>query len=268
MRSGFLEREKAPRLRRGKGGRTLGKRRERNNAANAAGRRRHHHRHSRGDDRELRFRDPACRGKTAAKLDGMYGTSTTTSHIEFAAGIKAGGRACMTAAVGIFFLLALFIAPLASRIPPYAAAPAIFFVASMMASPVGEIVWKDPMEYAPAVATALGMPLAYSIATGIFLGFIAYTAAKSLNGRFAQPSPAVLRIRCRVCSVFRARPRAQRQARGNGLPIRLMPRLKQNACGLGCNWADLLRKVCAQVVGEERGTKHLSAGIPRGRHRR
>ena len=41
----------------------------------------------------------------------------------------------------------------------------------------------------------------------------------------------------------------------------IVPRKKQNACGMGCNWADLLRKVCAQVVGEERGTKHLSAGI-------
>ena len=92
------------------------------------------------------------------------------------------------------FLLALFFAPLASAIPPYATAPAILFVACMMASPLAEIDWQDPTEYAPAVVTALGMPLTYSIATGIGLGLIAYIAVKLLSGRLSQLSPAVLLI--------------------------------------------------------------------------
>jgi AGZA family xanthine/uracil permease-like MFS transporter len=95
----------------------------------------------------------------------------------------------MTASVvGILFLLALFFAPLASAIPPYATAPAILFVACMMASPLAEIDWKDPTEYAPAVVTALGMPLTYSIATGIGLGLITFIAVKALSGRFSHHS--------------------------------------------------------------------------------
>jgi AGZA family xanthine/uracil permease-like MFS transporter len=133
--------------------------------------------------------------RSAMTLGAVFGTSTTTSYIESAAGIKAGGRTGMTAAVvGVFFLLALFFAPLASAIPPYGTAPAILFVACMMASPLAEIDWKDPTEYAPAVVTALGMPLTYSIATGIGLGLITYIAVKALSGRFSHLSPAVLLI--------------------------------------------------------------------------
>jgi AGZA family xanthine/uracil permease-like MFS transporter len=132
---------------------------------------------------------------SAMTLGAVFGTSTTTSYIESAAGIKAGGRTGMTASVvGILFLLALFFAPLASAIPPYATAPAILFVACMMASPLAEIDWKDPTEYAPAVVTALGMPLTYSIATGIGLGLITFIAVKALSGRFSHLSPAILLI--------------------------------------------------------------------------
>lgn len=132
---------------------------------------------------------------SAMALGAVFGTSTTTSYIESAAGIKAGGRTgLVAAAVGALFLLALFFAPLAGAIPPYATAPAILFVACMMAAPLAAIEWKDPTEYAPAVVTALGMPLTYSIATGIGLGLITYIAVKLLSGRLAQLSPAVLLI--------------------------------------------------------------------------
>jgi AGZA family xanthine/uracil permease-like MFS transporter len=132
---------------------------------------------------------------SAMSLGAVFGTSTTTSYIESAAGIKAGGRTGLTAAVvGVLFLLALFFAPLAQSIPPFATAPAILFVACMMAAPLAEIDWNDPTEYAPAVVTALGMPLTYSIATGIGLGLVTYIAVKLLSGRLGQLSPAILLI--------------------------------------------------------------------------
>ncbi|MBK1697684.1 NCS2 family permease [Rhodovibrio salinarum] len=132
---------------------------------------------------------------SATIVGSAMGTSTTTSYIESAAGIKAGGRTGLTAVVvAIFFLLALFFAPLAESIPSYATAPALMFVACLMARGLAEIDWEDPTEYAPGVVTALAMPLTYSIADGIGLGFLAYTATKLLSGRFSDVSPAVLLI--------------------------------------------------------------------------
>lgn len=147
------------------------------------------------DGRLPRLRRALVADSSAMALGAVFGTSTTTSYIESAAGIKAGGRTGLTAVVvGILFLLLLFFAPLAASIPPYATAPAILFVACMMAAPLAEIDWQDPTEYAPAVVTALGMPLTYSIATGIGLGLITYVAVKLLSGRFGQVSPAVVLI--------------------------------------------------------------------------
>lgn len=99
-------------------------------------------------------------------------------------------------AAGAFIIgiLVPFFAPPARAIPSHATAPAIHFVAGMAASPLAEIGWKEPTEYAPAVVTALGMPLPYSIATGIGPGFATYIAVKALSGRVGQLSPAVLLI--------------------------------------------------------------------------
>jgi AGZA family xanthine/uracil permease-like MFS transporter len=131
----------------------------------------------------------------ATIVGAAMGTSTTTSYIESAAGIKAGGRSGLTACVVAgLFLLALFFSPLAQSVPAYATAPALLFVACLMARGIAEIGWEDPTEYAPAVVTALAMPLTYSIADGIGLGFLAYTVAKILAGKFSDVSPAVLVI--------------------------------------------------------------------------
>ena len=132
---------------------------------------------------------------SATIVGSVMGTSTTTSYIESAAGIKAGGRTGLTAVVVAgLFLLALFLSPLAESIPSYATAPALLFVACLMARGLSEIDWEDATEYAPAVVTALSMPLTYSIADGIGLGFLAYAATKILAGRFSEVSPAVLLI--------------------------------------------------------------------------
>ncbi len=128
----------------------------------------------------------------AAMFSGVLGTSTTTSYIESAAGIKAGGRTGLTAVtVAALFLLALFIAPLAGSIPNYATAPALLFVACLMSRGLAEIDWNDLTETVPGVVTALAMPLTFSIAHGISFGFIAYAGIKLLAGRWREVHPAV-----------------------------------------------------------------------------
>ena len=129
---------------------------------------------------------------SAAMLGAAIGTSTTTSYIESASGINAGGKTGLTAAtVGVLFLLALFLAPLAGSIPAYATAPALFYVACLMARGMTEIEWDDITEAAPAVITALTMPFTFSIAEGIAFGFISYTALKLATLRFRDIHPAV-----------------------------------------------------------------------------
>ena len=140
-----------------------------------------------------RLRKALIADSGATMVGAVLGTSTTTAYVESLAGIRAGGRTGLTAVfVAMLFLLALFFAPLASGVPKFATAPAILFVACVMARGLAEIDWDDVTDYAPAVITALGMPLTFSISTGIGLGLIAYAAIKLLSGRFREASPAVL----------------------------------------------------------------------------
>ncbi|MGA7387084.1 MAG: NCS2 family permease [Pseudolabrys sp.] len=140
-----------------------------------------------------RMKEALISDSFAAMFGALIGTSTTTSYIESAAGVSAGGRTGLTAAfVGLFFLLALFFAPLAGMVPAYASAAALLYVACVMARGLAEIDWEDITEYAPAVVTAITMPLTYSIATGIGLGFITYALAKLIAGKLKDAAPAVI----------------------------------------------------------------------------
>ena len=140
-----------------------------------------------------RMKEALISNSFAAMFGAVIGTSTTTSYIESAAGVSAGGRTGLTAAfVSLFFLAALLFAPLAGMIPAYATSAALLYVACVMARGLAEIEWDDITEYAPAVVAAIAMPLTYSIATGIGLGFITYAAAKILAGRWKEASPAVI----------------------------------------------------------------------------
>jgi AGZA family xanthine/uracil permease-like MFS transporter len=128
----------------------------------------------------------------AAMVGAALGTSTTTSYIESAAGVKAGGRTGLTAlVVAALFLASLFIAPLAGAIPAFATAPALLYVACMMSASLRDLDWNDVTEYAPAMVTAITMPLTFSIADGIALGFISYAAVKLLSGRAGDVKPAM-----------------------------------------------------------------------------
>jgi AGZA family xanthine/uracil permease-like MFS transporter len=127
-----------------------------------------------------------------AIIGALLGTSTTTSYIESAAGIQAGGRTGLTAlTVAVLFLATLFFAPVATAIPAYATAPALVFVACLMARALRDIAWDDATEAVPAVITTIAMPFTFSIATGIGLGFIVYIVVKLAAGRGREIAGAV-----------------------------------------------------------------------------
>jgi len=106
--------------------------------------------------------------------------------------VEEGGRTGLTAlVVAALFILSLFLAPLAESVPGYATAPALLFVACLMAASLGALPFDDATDYIPALIIALLMPLTYSIASGIGLGFIAYVALKALTGRFREINAAV-----------------------------------------------------------------------------
>ena len=132
---------------------------------------------------------------SATMVGALLGTSTTTSYIESAAGVRAGGRTGLTAVVVAgLFLAALFLAPVATAVPGYATAPAILFVGCVMARTLRRVDWDDLTECVPATVTGLAMPFTYSIATGIGLGFISYTLIKLLGGRRHELNAAVLTV--------------------------------------------------------------------------
>jgi AGZA family xanthine/uracil permease-like MFS transporter len=145
------------------------------------------------DGKLPRMRQALLADSFAAMFGSLIGTSTTTSYIESAAGVAAGGRTGLTALfVAVFFLLALFFSPLAGMVPAYATAAALLYVACVMSQGLADMQWDDLTEYAPAVVTAVTMPLTYSIATGIGLGFITYVLAKVIAGKFSEAKPAVI----------------------------------------------------------------------------
>jgi AGZA family xanthine/uracil permease-like MFS transporter len=120
----------------------------------------------------------------ATTVGALAGTSNTTSYIESGAGIKEGGRTGLTAVtVAVLFGACLFFAPLAQSIPAFATGAALVFIATYFLRNIADIAWNDVTEYAPAVLAAVLMPLTFSIAHGIALGFIAYAVIKALSGR-------------------------------------------------------------------------------------
>ncbi len=139
-----------------------------------------------------RLRQALIADSSATTIGALLGTSNTTSYIESAAGVAAGGRTGLASVVtAICFLLALFLAPLAGWIPQYATAAALLFVAVVMSRALAEVDWDDLTEAAPVAVTAVTMPLTYSIAVGLGLGFITYVVVKVLTKRWEEISPAV-----------------------------------------------------------------------------
>lgn len=112
---------------------------------------------------------------SATVAGAVFGTSTTTSLIESSSGIAAGGRTGFTGVViSGFFFLALFFAPLLAVITAHVTAPALIIVGALMASQIRLVNWSDFSVAIPAFVTIIMMPLTFSVATGIALGFILY----------------------------------------------------------------------------------------------
>lgn len=129
---------------------------------------------------------------SAIFVGSLLGTSSTTAYLESAAGVEEGGRTGLTAAtVAVLFLACLFFAPLAGSVPPYATAPALFYVACLMLRELVHLDWDDITEVIPACVTALLMPFTYSIATGVSFGFITYAVLKLMSGRARDVKPVV-----------------------------------------------------------------------------
>jgi len=114
----------------------------------------------------------------------LLGTSNTTTYVESAAGVSAGGRTGLTSlVVAALFLLALVFSPLALAVPGQATAPALIIVGVLMAASLVEIEFRNFREAFPAFLTALLMPLTFSISLGLSVGFIAYALVNLLVGR-------------------------------------------------------------------------------------
>ena len=116
---------------------------------------------------------------SSSVLGALFGCAPVTSYVESSAGIEAGGRTGLTAVVvGIFFLIAIFFSPLASIVPAYATAGALIYVAILMLGGMEKLDWSDASELLPALIMIVMIPLTFSIANGIALGFIAYVVIK------------------------------------------------------------------------------------------
>ncbi|MEM7079146.1 MAG: NCS2 family permease [Pseudomonadota bacterium] len=141
-----------------------------------------------GPDGKLpRLRNALLADSTATVAGSIAGTSSTTSFLESASGVESGGRTGLTAVVvAVLFLMALIFSPLAQSVPGYASAAALIFVAALMIRTIAEVDWDEVTEATPAVITAMAIPLSYSIADGIGLGFVCYVAVKLLSGRAAE----------------------------------------------------------------------------------
>ena len=130
--------------------------------------------------------DKALKADSSASIFGtFFGCSPVTSYVESSAGVEAGGRTGLTAIfVGILFLFSMFLSPLASIIPPYATAGALIYVAILMLGGMEKLNWSNATELLPALVIIVMMPLTFSIADGIALGFLTYTALKFFSGKY------------------------------------------------------------------------------------
>jgi AGZA family xanthine/uracil permease-like MFS transporter len=127
---------------------------------------------------------------TATSMGALLGTSNTTTYVESAAGIAVGGKTGLTSlTVGILFILSLFLSPIAGMVPGAATAPALIVVGILMVSSLGKIKWDDFEEALPAFFTVVAMPFAYSISTGVALGFVFFCLAKIFSGKAKEVHP-------------------------------------------------------------------------------
>ena len=142
------------------------------------------------DSGKIKYLDKALKADSTASVAGSFlGCSPVTSYVESSAGVEAGGRTGLTAiTVGVFFLIAIFFSPLASIVPSYATAGALIYVAILMLSGMEKLDWSDNTELLPALIMIIMIPLTFSIANGIAIGFISYVILKFTAGKKSEIS--------------------------------------------------------------------------------
>ena len=130
--------------------------------------------------------DKALKVDSSASILGtFFGCSPVTSYVESSAGVEAGGRTGLTSVtVGFLFLLAIFFSPLAAMVPAYATSGALIYVAILMLSGLENLNWKKLSDLLPALIIIVMIPLTFSIADGIALGFLSYITLKVGSGEF------------------------------------------------------------------------------------
>ena len=128
--------------------------------------------------------DKALLADSGSSIFGtFFGCSPVTSYVESSAGVEAGGRTGLTAVtVGLLFLLAIFFSPIAMMVPAYATSGALIYVSILMLSGMEKLDWSDFSELLPALIIIVMIPLTFSIANGIALGFMAYVVLKIGKG--------------------------------------------------------------------------------------
>ena len=140
-----------------------------------------------GDVKNL---DRALKADSTSSVVGtFFGCAPVTSYVESSAGVEAGGRTGLTAVVvGLLFLLAIFFSPLASIVPAYATSGALIYVAILMLGGMEKLDWSDTTELVPSLIMIVMIPLTFSIANGIALGFISYVVIKAFVGEIKSVS--------------------------------------------------------------------------------
>ena len=138
-----------------------------------------------GEDGELPRANRALMADAIATTVGpVFGTSSVTAYVESVAGVAEGGRTGFTAlVVGILFIVSLFFIPIFQAIPAFATTPTLIIVGAMMLAEVVEIRWSDMADAIPAFLTIFMIPLTYSIAEGLSIGFISYPLIKFFQGK-------------------------------------------------------------------------------------
>ncbi len=125
-----------------------------------------------------------------AAAGGLAGVSSNTSYIESSAGVAEGGRTGLTAVVvGVLFLVAIFLSPLAGLVPSEATAPVLILIGFLMAELIMDINFRDIEEGLPALFTIVLMPFTYSITVGIGAGFVTYVLIKAIKGKASEIHP-------------------------------------------------------------------------------
>ena len=134
--------------------------------------------------------DKALKCDSSTSIIGtFFGCAPVTSYVESSSGIEAGGRTGLTAiTIGFLFLLSIFLSPLASIIPSYATAGALIYVSMLILSGVQKLDWSDLSELIPSLIIIVMIPLTFSIADGISLGFITFILMKIASGDIKQIS--------------------------------------------------------------------------------